>query len=111
MTYRRFSTVFPWAAAYNAVMKRHLGVALFFAFAGCGAPPTVGERTQPIINGSTDPGDNAVVLVAAQVPGSMNASLCTGEIVSPHVVLTAAHCVDPSATAPSSSSSSARRCR
>src|SRR5579871_1800958 len=45
------------------------------------------------IGGTTDPNDPAVVLVIAQ--SNQGSSLCTGEVISPHVVLTAAHCVDP----------------
>jgi len=33
--------------------------------------------------------------VLAQIPGG-GAALCTGEVISPHVILTAAHCVAPS---------------
>ena len=76
-------------------MKRLLGVAVLCSFAACSAPPSVGAVSQGIINGVTDSNDPAVVMVLSQVPGSMNASLCTGEVISPHVVLTAAHCVDP----------------
>lgn len=45
------------------------------------------ERTSaPIINGMLDPGDPAVVRITF-------GSICTGVLVSPHVILTAAHCV------------------
>jgi secreted trypsin-like serine protease len=50
---------------------------------------------QEIINGATDTGDPCVVAVFARVPGASSGSLCTGTIVGPHTVLTAAHCVDP----------------
>jgi secreted trypsin-like serine protease len=81
-------------------MKRFAGVmAAAACCAACVAPssssPPIGSASQAIINGVTDSNDDAVVMVLSQVPGSMNASLCTGEVVSPHVVLTAAHCVDP----------------
>ena len=66
-----------------------------FSLAACtGATP--GVATQPIINGTEDTGDPNIVLVFAQVPGQSSGSLCTGEIISPHVVLTAAHCMAPS---------------
>ena len=78
-------------------MKRFIGLCAVASLAACVAPASVGDVSQSIINGSTDTGDPAVVMVLAQMPPpSMQASLCTGEIVSPHVVLTAAHCVDPS---------------
>jgi secreted trypsin-like serine protease len=80
-------------------MKRLAGLASVIAFASsfaaCVAPTPVASDSPAIINGTNDTDDPAVVLVLAQVPNSMNASLCTGEIISPHVVLTAAHCVDP----------------
>ncbi len=47
-----------------------------------------------IVGGSADTGDRAVVVVAAQT--SSRALYCSGVVVSPHVVLTSALCVDPS---------------
>jgi secreted trypsin-like serine protease len=44
-----------------------------------------------IVGGTTDTGDPAVVMLYF-VAGSSTA-LCTGTVVSPHVVITAAHCV------------------
>lgn len=49
----------------------------------------------PIIGGATDTGDPCVVGVFAHAPGSTSGSLCTGTIIGPHTVLTAAHCVNP----------------
>jgi len=97
--YWRFSTVFRWGAVYNPSMKRStpavFAVAASLAFAACTSDFSVGQRTQSIINGTVDSSDAAVVLIFSQVPNSQFGSLCTGEIISPHVVLTAAHCVDP----------------
>src|SRR2546423_2110996 len=50
-----------------------------------------------IINGVVDLGDPAVVLLAQQPVGAAPSPLCTGTVISAHVVLTAAHCVAPSA--------------
>src|SRR3954470_3683506 len=62
--------------------------------AGClaGQAP-VDENDQAIIGGTVDTLDPSVVMLFAQVPGANTGSLCTAEIISPHVVLTAAHCV------------------
>jgi V8-like Glu-specific endopeptidase len=75
---------------------RHAAVILALFASGClrGAP--VGVEEQPIIGGTVDTGDPAVVVLYAQQPGANGGSLCTAEIVSAHVVLTAAHCVSPS---------------
>ncbi|HEX3762287.1 MAG TPA: trypsin-like serine protease [Kofleriaceae bacterium] len=54
-----------------------------------------GTDDQPIIGGTTDTGDPCVVAVFARTPGATSGSLCTGTIIGPHTVLTAAHCTDP----------------
>lgn len=50
---------------------------------------------QQIIGGVTDGGDPCVVAVFAHAPGASSGSLCTGTVIGPHTVLTAAHCVSP----------------
>jgi V8-like Glu-specific endopeptidase len=69
--------------------------ALLFSLlaAGCTGAPPVGDQVEPIIGGTNDTGDPGVVLVRAS--DNSGYSLCTGEVVSPHVVMTAAHCTDP----------------
>lgn len=74
---------------------RVVGLGLGIGLAAC-APGAVDFAGQPIIGGVLTTDDPAVVLSLAQLPGAKTASLCTGIVASPHVVLTAAHCVAPS---------------
>jgi secreted trypsin-like serine protease len=42
-----------------------------------------------------DPGDPSVVAIFAHPPGVNSGSICTGTVIGPFTVLTAAHCVSP----------------
>jgi V8-like Glu-specific endopeptidase len=66
--------------------------------AGTVEPEPVAEDARPIIGGETDSGDPSVVAVYAQQLGATSGFLCTGSVIAPTVVLTAAHCVSPSET-------------
>jgi len=69
---------------------------LLAACVGCGPGADVGDArpslralAQPIMNGTFDPGDPAVVLVGGA------GVWATGALISPRVILTCGHCVDP----------------
>jgi V8-like Glu-specific endopeptidase len=58
------------------------------ALASCAATDAVGESLQPIVDGTLDSDDPAVYFLYRSDGAS-----CTAELISPHVVLTARHCV------------------
>ncbi len=75
------------------------------AAAGClAAPdddaPITDEQSQDIIGGTTDTGDPSVVLIFTHQPGESAGFICTGTVIAPRTVLTAAHCVDPREVGP-----------
>jgi len=72
---------------------------LLLFLCACSAP--VGSTSQPIVNGTTDTDDTSVVaLHIASSNGPQDDALCSGTVVSPHVVMTAAHCLSPDVIGP-----------
>ena len=60
----------------------------------------IAEAEDPIIGGTTDNGDPAIVALFAHLPNETSGYLCTGTIVTATKILTAAHCVDPDVIGP-----------
>ena len=75
------------------------GLTLFALCAtGCAAPSEgssekTGRTRSALIGGELDTADPAVVLVAMKATNG--GGTCSGVVVSPHVIVTAAHCLDP----------------
>src|SRR5262249_32995228 len=52
-----------------------------------------GIRSEAIVGGTTDTGDQSVLFMLMSAGGQYES--CTAELISPHVALTAGHCVMP----------------
>jgi secreted trypsin-like serine protease len=65
-------------------------LALLFFAAACGSQPSLSTSRRAIVGGTKDTADPANVMVAM-----IEAGACSGTVVSPHVVVTAGHCIDP----------------
>src|SRR5690242_2690234 len=77
----------------DAAMHRCSAV-LMLLVAACVAPasepaPKTKSSYQPIVGGTIDNGDPAVPAIY------IGGGLCTGTLISPHVILTAGHCISP----------------
>lgn len=72
-----------------------------FILLACVSPGVdpIGTNRQAVVGGTRDTHDPAVVMILQRPTAGSNdvAIICTGAVVSPHVVLTAAHCIDPAA--------------
>lgn len=86
----------------HTVFRGLLGAVLVAGLAGCGVeesappqqPPVAGQQSA-IIRGTDNKGDDAIVAIVALIEGKEGQGLCTGTLIAPTVILTAAHCVDP----------------
>lgn len=67
-----------------------------FVGSGCQPPAETGEVATPLIGGEVSTADPAVVALTR----GGSASFCTGTLISPSVVLTAAHCIDMAGSDP-----------
>jgi uncharacterized protein (TIGR03382 family) len=88
-------------------MRRLAFLSLFATVAACSAreEPT-GTTSQALVSGAKDTQDVAVVQVLIQHatnPTPETSFQCSGTVVSPHVVVTAAHCLSPDIVGPGES--------
>jgi secreted trypsin-like serine protease len=81
------------------VMKLHahlLALLAVFSLTACVVGVDDEDTSEEdIIGGTVDNGDPSVVALFVHQPGQNQGSLCTASVISPTVLLTAAHCVDP----------------
>jgi hypothetical protein len=70
-----------------------VGVALLVGIAGCSDREEIATARLPIGNGQPEPTHEAVVAIGAD-PGGVPDGFCSGTLITPQLVLSAAHCGD-----------------
>lgn len=78
-------------------MRRLLLSLAALPLAACAEPAglELGAAAAPIVGGTAAPDDHAVVLLASYPTDRSVLATCTASVIAPTVLLTAAHCVDP----------------
>src|SRR5438045_2210071 len=69
----------------------NIGMALAFQLMGCASDVATITEEEPIIGGTIDSGDQSVVALQIHSTLLPNGGLCSGAVISPRIVLTAAH--------------------
>ncbi|HEY8072954.1 MAG TPA: trypsin-like serine protease [Labilithrix sp.] len=79
----------------RALLLGLLGAGAVFSCSPEAAREDARSSAQRILGGDADTTTHAVVAILITKPGRTPFTWCSGVVVSPHVVVTAAHCVDP----------------
>src|SRR5262245_26304944 len=59
-----------------------------------GCHSVVGQRSSSLIGGTADPNDWQAGYLSIYDPVAKDAASCSSAVIAPHLVLTAAHCLD-----------------